>query len=515
MHSVHHALRIGAIAALAASSCAFADDWPQFGFDAAHTGNNTSEHAISAANVATLTTLYHVDLPAGVDSAPIYVSNVATANGTKNVLFAFGSSSLGDFGSTMGTIMAIDAADGSVIWSHASTGSTQHASSSPAVDAARQYVYSFGVDGAVHKYAIGTGTEDTSGGPTGWPQTVTLKPDVEKVASGLTIASTGGTEYLVAVTNGYDGDGGDYQGHVVSINLSNGVQTVFNAMCSTITTLIGNGGCSNGRESGIWGRGGAAYDSATNQIYATTGNGHFQLDSTHHNWGDSVLALGLDGSSAGGGFPLDSYTPSNYQDLDNADLDLGSISIAIVKAPSGSAYPHIGAQTGKDATLRLINLDDMSGQGGPGNVGGELQQIDTPAGGIGMREQPATWVDTQGDGASWIFIGSFGGIAGIKLGLDGTTPSMTPAWSHGGTATSPVVANGVLYYFGTCSGNTCVVARNPTTGDVLWTSESVSGPHWQSPIVVNGKIYGIDGNGTLWAFGLADTDTIFANGFDP
>jgi outer membrane protein assembly factor BamB len=508
-------LRGAAAIGLLACSYALAADWTQFGYDAAHTGNNTAETTIGIGNVTQLTTLYNVDLPAGVDSAPIYVSNVATTNGSKNVLFAFGSSSLGDFSSTMGTIMAVDASDGSVIWSQNTTGSSQHASASPAVDAARQFVYSFGVDGYVHKYAIGTGVEVMTGGPTGWPQAITLKPDVEKVASGLTIASTGGIEYLVAVTNGYDGDGGDYQGHIVSINLSNGVHTIFNAMCSTVTMLLAEGGCPSGRESGIWGRGGAAYDAETGQIYVTTGNGQFRLDSTHHNWGDSVLALGLDGSGSGGGMPRDSYTPTNFQDLDNSDTDLGSISLAIVRAPAGSSVANIGVQGGKDAQLRIINLDDMSGQGGPGQVGGELQLIDAPAGAGGMREQPAAWVDTNGDGASWVFVTSFNGVAGVKMELNGTLPSMTPVWQVGGAATSAILANGILYSFAGCSGNTCVVARDPTTGDVLWNSDTVSQPHWQSPILINGVIYAIDGNGSLWAFGLPRTDDIFNNGFDP
>jgi hypothetical protein len=510
-------LRRGAIIGVMCCATAHATDWPQFGYDAAHTGNNTAETAITAGNVSQLMTLYSLDLPAGVDSAPIYIANVATANGTKNLLFAFGSSSLNDFGSTMGTIMAIDAADGSVVWSQVTTGSNQHASSSPAVDAARQYVYSFGVDGYVHKYAIGTGTEVNTGGPTGWPQAVTLKPDVEKVASGLTVASTDGTEYLVAVTNGYDGDGGDYQGHVVSIRLSNGVHTVFNAMCSDITVLLAEGGCNegDGRMSGIWGRGGAAYDSDTGQIYVTTGNGEFNLDPNVYNWGDSIVALGLDGSGSGGGMPRDSYTPTTFQELYDADVDLGSISLAIVQAPAGSSVPHIGIQGGKDRMLRIVNLDNMSGLGGPGNVGGELQLINAPEGQDGMREQPAAWVDSNGDGASWIFVSSGSGLAGVKLGLDGTIPSMNPMWQVDGAATSQILANGILYGFSHCPSGTCVVARDPTTGDALWNSESVAGPHWQSPILADGTIYAIDGNGTLWAFGLPRTDEIFSNGFDP
>jgi len=35
------------------------------------------------------------------------------------------------------------------------------------------------------------------------------------------------------------------------------------------------------------------------------------------------MALNPDGSGNANGTPIDSYTPTNYQDLQNADLDLG------------------------------------------------------------------------------------------------------------------------------------------------------------------------------------------------
>ncbi|HEY0231783.1 MAG TPA: PQQ-binding-like beta-propeller repeat protein, partial [Dokdonella sp.] len=337
------------IAALATS--AQAADWPQFGYDGTHSGYNAAETTISAANVSQLATAYPaaIALPANVDSAPVYARAVGTPGGTRNLLFAFGSSSLFDGGSSTGTLMAIDADTGALVWSKTSSGSSQHASASPAVDPARQFVYSFGLDGYVHKYAIGSGDETLTPGPAGWPQQVTLKPDAEKVASGLTIATVGGTSYLEVVTNGYDGDGGDYQGHLVAINLSSGAHTVFNFMCSDGATLLANGGCSNGRESGAWGRGGATFDAATGGIYVASGNGNFNANSGGHNWGDSVLAFAADGSGAGSGLPADSYTPTNYQQLDDQDIDLGSISLAILPVPAGSTVLHLGMQTGKDA----------------------------------------------------------------------------------------------------------------------------------------------------------------------
>jgi outer membrane protein assembly factor BamB len=481
-----------------------ATDWPQFGYDAVHSGHNTAETMISAANVSQLAALYAspVSLPAVVDSAPVYQSNVATSGGTRNLLFLL---------STNGKIMALDAANGATVWSHQTSG-TQPTTASPAIDPDHRFVYSYGLDGKAHKYAIGDGSETITGG---WPQSISLKTDVEKAASGFTIASTGATNHLIVVTDGYYGDGGDYQGHLVSIDLASGAQTVFNTLCSNLTTHLGQGGCAS-VQSGIWGRGGAAFLAATGRVYIATGNGPFDANSGGHDWGDSVLALNADGSGNSDGLPRDSYTPTNYQNLQDSDYDLGSTSPAILPVPSGSSVAHLGLQIGKDAKLRLINLDNMSGAGAPGHVGGELQLLDVPQGGEKMKEQPAVWVNPA-DGSTWVFVANHAGLSGLQLGLDsGNQPKLATRWNKSGSATSPITANGVLYNAGSCgTGNgECVVARNPLTGDVLWNSPQVSSLHWQSPIVVNGALYMTDGNSKLWKFGFPFADDVFANGFD-
>ncbi len=59
----------------------------------------------------------------------------------------------------------------------------------------------------------------------------------------------------------------------------------------------------------------ATYDAGTDRVYITTGNGLFNANTGGNNWGDSVLALKPDGTGAGGGLPVDSYTPTNYAAL--------------------------------------------------------------------------------------------------------------------------------------------------------------------------------------------------------
>ena len=500
------------VIALGVATAAQAADWPQFGYDATHGGYNRAETTIGAANVSQLVSTYATPptLPATVDSAPVYAAGIATANGTRNLLFMLTST-----GGTA-TLLAIDTANGATVWSRQTTG-RQPTTASPAIDPNRQFVYSYGVDGKAHKYRIGDGIETLTGG---WPQTITLKTGVEKGASGLTIADSGSAKHLIVVTDGYIGDGGDYQGHLVSIDLASGAQNVFNTLCSDKTIhfvlngIAGTDDCAS-RQSGIWGRGGATFYAATNRVYIASGNGQFNANSGGFNWGDSVLALAPDGTGSGGGMPRDSYTPTDFQSLQDSDTDLGSISLAILPVPSGSTVAHLGMQVGKDAKLRLINLDNMSGAGAPAHVGGELQNLGVPQGGGGMREQPAVWVNGT-DGSTWLFVGNGSGLSGLQLGLDGSNrPLLTSRWTKSGSSTSPIVANGVLYNAGSCAGGgTCVTARDPLTGNVLWSSPHTGSLHWQSPILVDGAIYITDNSAKLWRFALPFGDMIFADGFD-
>jgi len=484
--------------------CTTADaaDWLQWGYDQTHTGNNVDEVAIGAGNVAQLTRRYQITISANANVAPVFASSIETPSGTKDLLFVT---------SQNGRLTAFDAADGSVAWSKDTSG-TSPTESSPAIDPNRQFVYSYGIDGKAHKYQIGDGTEITSGG---WPQIATLKPNVEKGASAIAWGISGGTTYLYVVTNGYVGDGGDYQGHLTTINLSTDAQTVFNSLCSDITihmVLNGNPGtndCSE-RQSGIWGRPGAVYDPETDRVYITTANGLFDANSGGLNWGDSVLALNPDGTGMGAGFPVDSYTPTTYSQLDSGDVDLGSASLTILKAPAGSVYPHIGVETGKDSRLHLINLDDMSGNGAPGNVGGAIEVIDVPLSEFWMKTQTATWVDTAGDGATWVFVGNGSGLSGLKLQLDGSNvPFLQPTWTKPINATSTIIANGIVYHVGNCSGGNCLFARDPHTGDPLWTSPTLGGSiKWQSPILVNGALYVVAGT-KLNRFDLGGTGVTY------
>ncbi|HVU52593.1 MAG TPA: discoidin domain-containing protein, partial [Polyangia bacterium] len=463
-------------------------DWMQFGGGPSHSGNNTLEQTITASNVSGLKQLFQYHLPETIEGEPMVLTNVSTSSGTHDVAFMT---------TRNGYIVALDAYAGTLIWQRQFTG-TNITMSSPAIDPSRSFVYAAGIDGKLHKVNIGDGTEVTTGG---WPETASLKDSVEKDGTALTIGTSGGVNWLYMGTGGYDGDGGDYQGHLTAVNLSTGAQKVFNAMCSNQTIHFSSSPDCAGQKSGVWAKAGVTFDSLTNRVYMGTGNGTFAPSSFY--WGDSILALNPDGSGAGNGNPLDSYTPSVYQTLQNNDKDLGSTNMLIL-VNNGSKYPHLGMQSGKDAVVRLINLDNMSGQGAPGKVAGEVASAALTTGGE-VQNPCATWINPA-DNKTWMYISSpSNGVNAYQLAVDGGgNPSLSPMW-HQSTANNGgvTVANGVLYY----ASNNNLHALSPTTGAQLWNATSIGQIHWQTPTVANGVVYIGDNGREVTAFGFGGGGT--------
>src|SRR4029450_12942529 len=181
--------------------------------------------------------------------------------------------------------------------------------------------------------------------------------------SALAFASSQGKTYLYVTHGGYPGHNGDSPGHVTAIDLATGAQRVFNAMCSDqavhFARLPAAPACGAAR-SAIWARPGGIYDAGTDRIYMATGNGSFNANAGGNHWSETVFALHPDGSGAGSK-PLDSYTPTNFQALDDSDAALGSAAPALLPVPPGSSVQHLALQTGKDGQLRLIDRGNMSG----------------------------------------------------------------------------------------------------------------------------------------------------------
>jgi outer membrane protein assembly factor BamB len=472
-------------------------DWPLFGHDPARSGVDGSRRVLSVSNVGRLRVRWQIPLGAVADATPILLENVKVRDVPRSMLFLT---------ATNGVTFGIDAVTGRILWRFQTRLTPTVAgnfspltflrkivfggtitTSTPAADPSGRAIYAPGIDGFVHKLDAASGAELRA---PGFPVRITRIPQTEKAAAALNVANG----YVYATTSGYNGDAPPYNGHVVSVRLRDGATNVFNSLCSGDRGLPAPTSCPYSG-SGIWSRGGAVVDpdpAMHGHIYVATGNGTFDADAGGRNYGDSVLALSADLSKLAG-----SYTPANYQALNDGDTDLGSTSPALLPRQPTSRTALMLVQGGKDRILRLVNRAYLPG------VAGELQTLSLAG---PLFSTPAVWTDPSHH--AWVFLGFSHEIDAYRLATDARGASrLVREWRAlvgrtEGEGTSPVVSNGIV--FDALDG--AIVALDARNGHELWSSarpsagSSIGPVHWQSPIVINGWVYCADQNGKLTAY---------------
>jgi hypothetical protein len=201
----------------------------------------------------------------------------------------------------------------------------------------------------------------------------------------------------------------------------------------------------------------------------------------------------------------DAYTPTNQQELADTDADLGSTGPALLPTvkQGGHAY-HLLVQGGKGpacdscsgVALHLLNRDDLSGHGGPGRLGGDLQTIQAP-GGCAVLTAPAVWRSPSHQ--IWVFYANDCGLAGYRL----YSPSpgkfrLDRVWSLGVGGTTPVVDHGVLYV----ARDGEIRAYDPAGHRLLWKGSGIGAIHWQYPLIAGNRLFIADQSSHLVAYAL-------------
>ncbi|HXT15806.1 MAG TPA: PQQ-binding-like beta-propeller repeat protein [Gemmatimonadaceae bacterium] len=427
-----------------------AHDWTRFGFDVGRSSASPDSIAIDSTNAASLTRT-QISIDGTVDAAAIFLHGVTVAGASHDVLFVT---------TTYGKTVAIDASSGTTLWEFTPpgyssfAGSAQITTTTPVADPSRQFIYAASPDGSIRKLAVADGRVV-------WTTPITTLPAREKIASPLNFDRG----HVIAVTGGYIGDAAPYQGHVSVLDASNGgVLHTWNSLCSDRAGLLTPSSCSQSG-SAIWGRAGAVIDSATGEIYVTTGNARWDGLT---NWGDAVLALDANATHL-----IGNYTPANTQTLNNTDADLGSTSPVLLGGG-------LVAQGGKDGHIRVLKWSDMRGT--VANSGGEVQLLSTPSGNA-LFTAPAVWRASDG---TWVFAADGGGTQAWKL----SGGQLTSVWRNGNSGTSPVVAGGLVFVYDPGGSLRIYTARG---GNQVARLTMGSG-HWNSPIVVDRMVMVPEGN---------------------
>lgn len=343
-------------------------------YDSARTGANLHETQLTpaAVNVAHFGKLFSLKVDGDVYAEPLYFAGVEIpGKGKHNVLF---------FDTEHDSVYAFDAdAPSDPLWKVSflsdgvktlSTSDVQcpfitpqvGITSTPVIDPNTGTLYVlartkeskglFSQDSFVqklHALAITTGVEKFGGpvvieaksqgrGNGAQNGIVTFDPLLENPRAALLLVNN-----TVYATWGSSCDVGPYHGWVLAYD------------AATLKLKGGLNVSPNADDSGIWaGDVGPAVDQNGN-IYVATGNGRFHASVGGADYGDSVLKLQLD---QGALKVADYFTPSNEQELNERDSDLGSGG-PVLLPNDADPHRHFLVIAGKGATLYLIDRDHM------------------------------------------------------------------------------------------------------------------------------------------------------------
>jgi len=436
---------------------ALAQDWPMYLKDLTHSSFNNTETQLDIRTISTLRPSWTTST-GGFLSAGVTLSN--------GVLY---------IGNWSGNFTAVDAQTGKILW-------TKFVGKAPdpadphcmrGIGVAGQptvlgnTVYVPGGDSAVYALDQANGNQlwrvplaDPNGGSYLWASIV---PYNNTLFAG--VASLGDCPLV--------------RGALARIDLANPQRPLIHYLSSE--NLLG---------AGIWST--PAIDSATNSVFAATGNGDLQ-DVASGNYNGALLRF--DADTLG----IKSYFLLPKEEVEgNTDLDWGSSPTLFNVPGSGAA---LMAATGKNGVLYAVKQSDLSLVWKTQIAVG----CDDPANGCGSLSTPAF------DGTT-LFVGA--GVRDPNLFASGSVYAINPAngsvvWEHdtGGTVIAPVtVANG-LVFVATTKG---LGIYDAATGQIVW-SDNQRGLLFSQPVVANGTIYTTYFTGDLvaWSVPAASSTTLY------
>ena len=240
---------------------------------------------------------------------------------------------------------------------------------------------------------------------------------------------------LLYVSYGSYGDTDPYHGWVLGFDpTSLQLKTVFDTTPNLLTPLGNNPG-----EGAIW-QTGAGPTSDGSNLYFMIGNGDF--NASIGDYGDSFIKLGTANNHLS---ISDYFTPSNQQQLSDADQDLGSGGAMLLPDSVGStAHPHLLIGCGKQGLIYLIDTSNMGGFGATDNV---VQEVSL---GSGTWSSPAYF-----NGRVY-----FHGVNDVLKAF---------SISNGLLSSSPVAQGMVNYGY---PGATPTITSNGTANGIAWELDS-------------------------------------------
>jgi hypothetical protein len=526
-------------------------------YDALLSGANTQETTLTPANVnpTNFGNLFNYAVDGYAYAQPLYVPNLTVNGGTHNVVFA---------ATEHDSVYAFDADGGGQLWHRSFIDPANGVTSVPQPDViSGDVVPEIGITGTpvidggtntmyvvvktkevvggtahyvqrLHALDITTGLDrvtngvvtigdTTIGGPDGGyadttnvavPGTgvgsdgTTLRFNALREAQRAALTLAGGNIYIAWASHG---DNGPYHGWVVGYRASDlSLQTFFNTS-------------PNGNASGIWESGGGLGVDPQGNLYFANGNGFPQGSSLGFNpaigsYSETVMKLSTTGQLS----VADYFTPTDWQNLDNNDADLGSGGTMLLPDAVGSAaHPHLLVETGKTGRMYLIDRGNMGRNNTPGP---DLNLQTVTLGGPGVWGNPAFFQDGPNTGLIYYWGTSVQGKAfritnGVvdpnpvtqtpfAVGFPGAQPSIS---SNGMDPNSAIMWALRVDNFGQRGPAALMAFKAEDMSTEIYGSFATdqrdlfgSSVKFTFPIVTNGHVYA-GSNGVLAVFGLFPT----------
>ena len=260
----------------------------------------------------------------------------------------------------------------------------------------------------------------------------------------------------------------------------------------------------DGGEGGIWASDTGPAADASGNVYVPTGNGTFDASSGGRDYGDSVLRLGLEGSSL---TITDYFTPYDQAQLSNGDADLGSSGPLLLPDQRGP-HPHVLLQPTKGGEIYVIDRDRMGKFRTDGDA--VIQEIRMSGGGYGAM---AYWNRHVFFACDHDSLRDYAIVNGkLKLnassGVRFDNPGATPSISANGTKDAIVWAVATKTWNG-AERPAILYAFDATRIDQpIYSSEQNSkrdraamSTRFVIPVVVNGRVY-FGARGEVEVYGL-------------
>jgi hypothetical protein len=351
-------------------------------------------------------------------------------------------------------VVAFDETSGMPVWTaHVTTGG-DGIRGTPVIDPAsrRLFLVTGNNPHLVHALSIDDGTEVTTGG---WPVTLS---STTLSSGGVAFASNAENQHgalllvngiLYIPFGGQYGDGGNYRGWIVAVDITNPARVA--------------GWVTQSPRSGIWGSGGLTSDGT--YVFGVTGD----TTSLPRASSDSQEVVRVSGLAQFSRDAASIFVPTQWQSWDqpSADLDFGASTPAYVPLPSGSNPPALLVAPAKAGHLFILNGANLSGGMYPA-PGGHLADLV-----VASQTEESVYT------APTIYTSASGLHAAINVGVG-------PAGCPAGTATSNEMVESFLLQ----PGQTPIATET-------WCVPNVGGMHTNYP-PISTTTDGNQANALVW-----------------